>query len=196
MVKKATVTKLRFAEEPAEKLLKLDLGTGKGQKCPDGYVGVDMHKHDGVKVVTDLRKRWPWPANSVDAVHCDYVLQYFTAEERVHFMNELYRVMKVDAEAHLVTPHWCSGRAYMDNRAVWPPISEAWFHILNKAVRDMQNYVDDSGFTCDFDVATMGYGMHPTILVRAKEFQETALQYYKEAAQDLHVNLVKKAKTN
>ena len=51
------MVKKRFVEQPV--VLKLDLGCGKGQSTPDGFLKVDKDKHPGVQQV-DLRKRWPW----------------------------------------------------------------------------------------------------------------------------------------
>jgi predicted SAM-dependent methyltransferase len=95
--------------------MRLDLGAGFGAKTPAGFVAVDLYKAPGVRVV-DLRVRWPWKANSVDEVHCDYVLQYLTAPERVHFANELDRVLKPGAQAKIIVPHPFAHRAYTDIR--------------------------------------------------------------------------------
>lgn len=181
--------KLRFTEQaPEKKLLRLDLGTGKGANRPDGFVGVDIHRWKGVVRVADLRKPWPWKTSSVDEVNADYLVQYFTPKERVHFANELYRVLKPEARAVIKAPHWCSARAYGDTTAHWPPISEMWFVTLNKAWREAQNRVDTSGYTCDFDF-TLGYGLHPAIISRNAEYQQNAVTFWKEAAQDICATL-------
>jgi len=189
------VKKLKFKEhkEKAEKnLLRLDLGTGKAAKKPAGFLGVDIHKWKGVDRIVDLRQRWPWKTGSVDEVNADQLLQYFTPSERVHFANELYRVLKAGGKAVLVVPNWAASKAYIDLGTYWPPVSEAWFHTLNKAWRDSQNRVDTSGFKCDFDPPVIGYGMHPMIMSRNQEYQQTALAFWKEAAQDIYATLTKK----
>jgi len=140
----------------------------------------------------DLRQRWPWKTGSVDEVNADQLLQYFTPSERVHFANELYRVLKAGGKAVLVVPNWAASKAYIDLGTYWPPVSEAWFHTLNKAWRDSQNRVDTSGFKCDFDPPVIGYGMHPMIMSRNQEYQQTALAFWKEAAQDIYATLTKK----
>ena len=182
--------RLKFTEQTSAPTLKLDLGTGKGGNRPDGFVGVDLVKYKGVTTVTDLRKRWPWKANSVDEVQAYYLLQFLTPQERVHFVHELHRVLKAGGKANVVTPFWCSSKAYGDATACFPPISEAWYFRLNKAWREQQNYDDPDGYTCDFD-HTLGYGMHQSIAVRNQEYQQHALTYWKEAAQDLCATLVK-----
>jgi len=184
--------KLKFTEEKSEStLLRLDLGAGKGAATPEGFVGVDIVPWKGVRV-HDLRTRWPWKTNSVDEVNADYLVHYFTVKERVHFANELYRVLKVGAKAVLKTPHWAASKAYGDTRVQWPPVSEMWFAMLNKAWREGQNSVDTSGYTCDFD-HTLGYGLHPLIISRNYEYQQHAVTFWKEAAQDLCATLIKRS---
>lgn len=174
------------------KEFKLDLGTGKGEKKPAGFIGVDIIKHKGVDQVVDLRKKWPWKNESVDEVNCSYLLQYFNSDERRHFMNELHRVLKPEAKAVIVVPSWSCTRAYVDARVQFPPVSEAWFCSLNKEWRDGQNCVDDSGYKCDF-TPTIGYGLHPAIVSRTQEYQQHAVSFFKEAAQDVYATLVKKS---
>jgi len=181
--------RLKFKlHEPAPEL-KLDLGTGKGLSRPDGFVGVDLQPYDGVDVVTDLTKRWPWKTSTVDEVNCNYLVHYLSASERVHFANELHRVLKPDARATIHVPHWSSSKAYGDTRVQWPPVSEMWFAMLNQAWRESQNNVDITGYTCNFD-HTLGYGLHPLLVTRNQEYQQHAVLYWKEAAQDIIATLV------
>lgn len=182
--------KLKFKEAKGEETLRLDLGTGKGAKRPEGFVGVDVCPWDGVTVVHDLRNPWPWKTASVDEVNSEYLVHYFTARERVHFANELYRVLKPGAKAIIQVPHWCASKAYGDIRVQWPPVSEMWFAMLSKKWREAQNCVDSSGYTCDFD-HTLGYGLHPVLLSRNYEYQQHAVIFWKEAAQDLCGTLIK-----
>lgn len=183
--------KLKFTEVKPDPAIRLDLGAGKGAQTPDGFIPVDKNAFKGVKVV-DLTKRWPWKSGSVDEVNCSMLVNYLTPSERVHFFNELYRVMKVDAKARFITPMWSAQRGYVDIRSHYPPVSEGFYHTLSKAWRDAQNEVDTFGFTCDFD-AVMGYGLHPAITTRNDEYQRDAVSWYKEAAQDLIATLTKRA---
>lgn len=175
------------------KTLKLDIGCGKNKK--DGFLGVDQYKMAGVDVVMDVRKPWPWKTGTVDEVHCSHFLEHLTGSERVHFMNELHRVMKVDAKATLITPHWCSNRAYGDFTHQWPPVSEMFFYYLSAKWREEQAPHTDkkwnkSGYTCDFS-ATWGYTLHPALAHRNEEYKQDAMTFSKEAAQDTIATLVK-----
>lgn len=184
------MVKKRFVEQPDEPvLLKLDLGCGKGAGTPEGFLKVDKDKHPGVRQV-DLRKRWPWKANTVDEVHAAYLLPFLTPKERIHFVNELYRVLKPGAKATIIGGCWSACKSMGDLSTHWPPVSEAWFCRLNKAWRDAQNYNDPDGYTCNFD-HTIGYGLHPALVSRNQEYQQHAVSFWKEAAQDMVATLTK-----
>lgn len=168
--------------------MKLDLGAGINKK--EGFIGVDVRAFPGVDVVADLTKPWPWADESVDEVHCSHMIEHLTAEQRIFFVNELYRVLKPKGTATLIAPHWASTRAYGDLTHQWPPVCEMWFFYLDKDWRAV-NAPHNDGYNCDF-AATWGYGMHQSLLTRNPEFQQFALNFYKEAAQDIHATLVKK----
>ena len=168
--------------------MKLDLGAGINKK--EGFIGVDSRGFPGVDVVADLTKPWPWADETVDEVHCSHMIEHLTAEQRIFFVNELYRVMKKGAKATIVTPHWSSTRAYGDLTHQWPPVCEMWYYYLNKDWRAV-NAPHNDGYICDFD-ATWGYGLHESLLARNPEFQQFAINFYKEAAQDLHATLIKR----
>jgi hypothetical protein len=185
------VAKLKFTEAKAEaKRLCLDLGAGKGATTPEGYTPIDKMPFKGITTV-DLTKRWPWKANSVDEVNCSMMVHYLIPVERVHFFNELFRVLKPGSKAQIVTPMWSSHRAYIDPQANWPPVSEGFYHTLSKAWREGQNCVDTSGLRCDFD-ATAGYSLHPAIVSRNQEYQQDSVSWHKEAAQDLIATITKR----
>lgn len=185
------MAKLKFDEIPEEKpLVKLDLGSGTGVNSPEGFIRVDKIKHVNVDIVADLTFKWPWKSNSVDEAQANYLIHCLTAGQRVHFVNELWRVLKPGAKCVILTPHWCSSRAYGDPQAQWPPVSEAWYPWTNKAWRAAQPMVDMTGMKCNFD-HTAGYSLHPQLQSRNQEYQIQAISFWKEAAQDLVVTLTK-----
>ena len=141
------------------------------------------------KVKWDLAKRWPLKANSLEEATAIYVIHYLTGLERIHFANELFRVLKVGGRCEIHTPHWCSSKAFADPLAPYPPVSEWWYPMLNKTWREQQER-KVMGYKCNFD-AGIGYGMHPAIVTRNQEYQQNAMMFYKEAAQDLIVTLTK-----
>ena len=186
--------KLRVVSSPAPEILKLDLGCGQNKR--DGFIGVDRREFPGVDVVAELKERWPWGDSSVEEIHASHVLEHFTGCERVHIFNEMYRVLIPGGKASIITPHWCSTRAYGDFTHQWPPVSEMLYYYISKAWRK-ENAPDNDiewnpeGYNCDFE-ATWGYGLRPDLLVRNQEYQNFAMSNYKEACLDLHASLVAK----
>lgn len=186
--------------QPKEKVIRLDLGCGKNKRKDGEWIGVDIMDFEGVDVVADLsKKKWPWKDGSVDFVHASHFVEHLKPEERVHFVNELYRVLKnpvykdgvvVTGQATIIVPHWASQRAYGDLTHQWPPVSEFWFYYLDKDWRAV-NAPHNVDYTCDFK-SVWGYNMHPEIQSRNQEFQQEAMKWKKEACSDLIANFEKK----
>ena len=177
--------------------LKLNLGSGKSKM--EGFLSVDAIKFDGVDVVTDLRKRWPWEDESVEEIYCSHFAEHLEARERVHFYNELHRVLKVGAKCTLIVPDGRSGRAYGDLTHKWPPYWPFHFFYLSKAWRTDNAPHDDTrwnpdGLSCDFAV-TWGHSLRQDLLVRSQEYQQYAMMNYVEAAQDCIATMVKQGPT-
>jgi len=171
------------------KLIRLDLGCGKNKK--EGYTGVDSIAFDGVDVVHDLASTpWPFDDDSVDEIHASHFVEHLTGTQRIAFVNECYRILKKGGKCAIITPHWASTRAYGDLTHQWPPVCEMWYYYLSKEWRAV-NAPHNVDYQCDFD-ATWGYSMHPELTVRNQQYQGYALQWFKEAAQDLHATIIKK----
>jgi hypothetical protein len=186
---------------PAENLaepIRLDIGCGKNKKA--GFIGVDAIQFDGVDVVFNAgTDRWPYEEGSVEEIHASHFIEHLTnfegRYERVHFFNEVYRVLKKGCKATLVFPHWASNRYYGDPTHK-EPFSEFGFYYLSKDWRAVNAPHADAqynskGYACDFD-ATWGYTLHPSLHVRNAEYQQHAMTFWKEAAQDIMATLVKK----
>lgn len=195
--------KLAVVEQP----LKLDLGCGKTPRA--GFTGVDCRDFGQAHKVNLVARKpiyansrnpsephggefsqWPWKDDSVEEAHSSHFVEHLKADERIHFVNELYRVLKVGAKCQIIVPHWASCRAYGDLTHQWPPVSEFWFYYLDKNWRE-QNAPHNDGYKCDF-LATWGYSLHPGIQPRNQEYQQHAMQYFKEAAQDIIATLTKR----
>ena len=165
--------------------MRLDLGCGKNKK--EGFHGVDSIPFEGVDTVMDLTGPWPWEDDSVEEVHCSHFIEHLAWPDRVKFFNELYRVMKKDAKAAIILPHWASSRYYGDPTHK-EPFSEFAFYYLSKKWRD--DNAPHVGYTCDFQ-ATWGYSLNPALVSRNQEFQQHAMSWFKEAVTDIHATLIK-----
>ena len=177
--------------EDVKPLLKLDIGCGKRPR--DGFEGVDRLDFGQPHTVDVGVQTWPLADNSVAEVHCSHFLEHLPSRQRVYFMNELHRVLVPDGKATIICPHWASNRAYGDMTHCWPPVSEMFFYYLDKKWREENCPHDDirwnpEGYSCDF-LATWGYGLHQGILTKNPEYQQHAITFFKEAAQDIHATL-------
>ena len=171
------------------KLLKLDFGCGPNKK--EGFIGVDSIQFDGkVDVVMNVvRDKWPWKDESVEEANASHFYEHLTAQERIHFCNELYRILIPGGKCQIIVPHWASCRAYGDPTHVWPPVSEFAFYYMSKDWRKTQAPHTDiefnkDGFNCNFNV-TWGYSLRQDIVNRNQEFQQFAIGNYKEVCQDI-----------
>lgn len=175
--------------------MKLDIGCGPNKR--EGFTGIDRIAFPGVDHVCQIgTDPLPFDDQSVDEAHASHFVEHLTAPERVHLFNELFRVMKPGAKATIITPHWASNRAYGDPTHQWPPVAEFFFYYLLKSWRDANAPHTDAdhwpqGYSCDFD-ATWGYGLNPALHARNAEYQQFALNNYKEAAMDLHATLTRR----
>lgn len=163
--------------------MKLDLGCGHAPE-PD-FIGVDIVPNEHVSVIADLRERWPWDDNSIAEVHCSHLIEHLHAHERVHFANELYRVLVPSGEAKITAPHWSSCKAYGDVTHVWPPVSEFWFAYLSRAWREEHTDADSVGaYKCDFEVRYT-FGVDHEIFLLDDPIVQVAMLHYRDAVTDI-----------
>jgi hypothetical protein len=168
--------------------MKLDLGCG--TKCKEGFDGVDIVDYQQ-KYVFDLRNPWPFENDSVDEVYSAFLLPCLTNYngrfERVHFFNELFRVMKREAVCSLIIPSWSCAGGY-----VHPTYHELFYegslYFLNKGWRETNHPDTTQLYSCDFD-STWGYSMHPNLAIRNQEYQQFAIGNYVNAVLDIMVTL-------
>lgn len=195
--KKITNKPNKYNQPKSGEPILIDIGCGKNKK--QGFLGVDIIAFEGVDVVMNAGKdKWPWNDGTVDEVHASHFVEHLEPNERIHFVNELYRVLKkpeydtagqiAKGKATIIVPHWASQRAYGDLTHKWPAVSEFWFYYLDKDWRKVNAPHSDFeecgwGYKCHLQV-NWGYNLSPTLTGRNQEFVNNALQNYKEAASD------------
>lgn len=187
--------------EPAP--IKIDIGCGSKKQA--GHIGLDRIAFDGVDHVLDVGTSvWPFENGAVAEAYTSHCVEHLTAAERVHFCNELYRVLAPGGKCTLIVPHWGTGRAYGDPTHQWPPMGEFWFYYLSrewrlgnteKKLEPNAPHTDKTfwaqGFDCDFE-CTWGYGLNPVVALRNAEHQQFAVNHYREAIYDIHATLMKR----
>lgn len=178
--------KKRQNTSEAVESIKLDIACGNNKQ--DGFIGIDKVKTDKTDVVMDLEQYpWSFPDNYTDEVNISHYIEHIY--DLMKFMNELYRIMKPQTTATIVSPYYTSTRAWQDpthKRA----ISEASFLYFNKKWRE-DNKLQHYPITCDFDF-TYGYIMYPDFISRAEEYRAFAMRHFWNVVSDLKVILTKR----
>lgn len=178
-----------------DKPLLLDFGCGRNPRVDKDSNGNIVKEFEGVdaidfgqKHILDLRRSWPWKDQTVDEVSSSHFLEHLDGVERIHFMNELYRVMKFGAKATIVTPHWSNDCAYGDPTHKWPPLSNWSASYWNKEWRDIN--APHCGYTCDFD-CVVGVGWDASVANYNVERQMYMANHSRNAMRDVWFNLTK-----
>lgn len=174
----------------AEDAMKIDLGCGLRKKA--GFTGVDSSADCGADVVHDLSVApWPFDDNSVDEAYSSHFLEHLDGDQRIVFMQELWRVLKVGAKATIVTPYWSSVGAVQDPTHRWPPIAEQSYLYFNAQARremGMGHYEIRADFDLSFALA-----LDPKFKSKPEAEQAFAAQHFLNVVRELYATLIKRA---
>ena len=88
----------------------IDLGCGDWK--PEGFIGVDIASRPNVDVVANLNSRFPFPDSSADVIRAHDVIEHL--QDRIHTMNELWRVAKPDGVIDIRVPSTDGRGAFQD----------------------------------------------------------------------------------
>lgn len=180
--------------------MKLDFGCGKNPR--DGFEGVDVLDF-GQKWTVDLGvEKWPWEDNSVEEGHSSHFLEHLEQWERVHFFNELWRVMKVGAKTSIIVPDMKNDCAYGDPTHCWPAVSPFFIYYLLRdwrAVNAPHTNFDRPashgrpkkvGYTCNFS-ATSSWNSDPRVAGRNIEYLQHGMNHWWNVARDYYITVEK-----
>ena len=102
-----------------------------------GYVNVDIGAYPGVDVICDLEKTWPWEDESVDFILAEDIIEHL--HDKIHTMNEAWRVLKVGGEMSIWVPSTDGRGAFQDPTHVsyWNPNSFLYFSANHPEYHDL-----------------------------------------------------------
>jgi predicted SAM-dependent methyltransferase len=89
----------------------MQLNLGAANRPFPGFLSVDLVPP--ADVIADLSESWPWEDSSIEAVRAHDVIEHIA--DRIHFMNELHRVLKPGAQAVIETPNASRGAGYFQD---------------------------------------------------------------------------------
>lgn len=182
-------SKNKKAKEEAS--LKVDLGCGSNPR--EGFKGVDVSPKVKPSYVHDLKKTpWPFKDNSVEEVHCSHFLEHLDGIERISFFNELYRVMKPEAKALIITPAPFTHRYMQDPTHKFPMVVQEFYNYLHAASRKAMG-LEHYPLTCNFEwVGRFDLDANANLAGRNDEYQADRCRYNINTLLDLVVTLTKK----
>ena len=101
----------KLGESPRpETLTRVDLGCGSHKAT--GYIGVDLAPSPSVDVVADLTRRFPFDTSTVDHLRAYDIIEHLP--DRIHTMNEIWRISKPDALIDIRVPSTDGRGAFQD----------------------------------------------------------------------------------
>ena len=116
--------------------IRLDIGCGKNKQ--DGFVGLDMRDLPGVDIVWDVTDiPWPLPDECVLLAMASHLVEHISPANGgfLKFMDELWRVMRVDGEVAFSLPHG-SSQGYLQDPTHCNPCNEAtWSYFDPECIR-------------------------------------------------------------
>ena len=142
--------------------MKLNLGAA--DRSIEGFVSVDIVPP--ADVVTDLSFAWPWEDNSVDEVRAHDVIEHVRDVEplfngRVHFMNELHRVLKPGARAMIDTPNAAKGSGFYQDPTHKQPWCLSTFKYFEAGAFAHTRLARSYGITAAFKVIELSENASP-----------------------------------
>ena len=106
-------------------IIRLDIGCGASKQGRD-WVGMDIRPGPGVDIVHDWNDYpWPLPDESVTVAVASHVVEHVNPADGgfLRWMDELWRVMRVDGQVAIVTPHG-SSQGYLQDPTHCNPCNE------------------------------------------------------------------------
>lgn len=144
--------------------MKLNLGAA--DRHLEGYISVDIQwpgiddEHPGGHWPStlefervDLSQIWPWPDSSVDEIQALDIIEHIA--DRIHFMNELHRVLKPGARVTIETPNAAKGAGFFQDPTHKSPWVMNSFQYFEHGSFAHQRFAKSYGITAAFKVISL-----------------------------------------
>lgn len=124
------------------------LNLGAADRPFEGYLSVDLAPP--ADIIADLSLAWPWPTSSVDELLAFDIIEHIA--DRIHFMNELHRVMRPGARATIETPNASRGAGYFQDPTHKSPWVLNSFQYYEDGSYAVQRLAKSYGITARFKI--------------------------------------------
>lgn len=114
--------------------------------------------------VCDLSQPWPWEDSSIEEIMALDVIEHI--ENRIHFMNELHRVLKAGARVTIETPNASRGAGYFQDPTHKSPWVLNSFQYYEHGSFAVQRLAKSYGITARFKTIQLGEREYPDVVER------------------------------
>lgn len=174
-------------------MLRVDFACGDAK--PEGWIGIDIAETSSADILSNLAyDKFPLDDASVDEGRCSHFFEHLAPAQRIHFMNELYRVLKPGAGCTFITPKGFD-RQVQDFTHQWPPVVIGSYYYFDKQwleVNKLSHYRDLYDIRCDFEIRPINISVTPEFALKSEEHRVFAVNHYANASLDLTVVVVKR----
>jgi len=140
------------------------LNLGSSDHHIDGWISVDLHRPDNAPLafqIADLASKWPWETSSIDEVLAQDVIEHIA--DRIHFMNELHRVLKPNSRATIVTPNASRGAGYFQDPSHRSPWCLNSFQYFQAGSFAHNRLAKSYGITAAFKIVHLSESLVPDV---------------------------------
>lgn len=155
------------------------LHIGCGEVRLDGWINADMGPRS--QLIIDIRRTLPFPANYLERIYSEHVLEHVTYETAIRFLREARRVLAPGGILRIAMPDlddliegYCDNwrrfdwvrwpeHAFIKTRAQMINMAFRWWghrHLYNR--EELERALIEAGFT-EFRFVDMGTSEHPDL---------------------------------
>lgn len=89
-------------------MIKINLGCASDYR--EGWINVDIDRKSKADVYADLNGRFPFKDNYADKIIANHIYEHI--DNPYHFLSEIVRICKPNAEIHICSPFWNNEKTF------------------------------------------------------------------------------------
>lgn len=156
----------RYLSAPGPHLLQI----GSENFTTAGWLATDLYPREKGVEYLDATKRWPIPHDTLDAIHCEHMIEHVPYDGAVELSREAYRCLKPGGTIRIVTPDMQLIRRLLDGElpeyAGWSNGTATPPRHTNNPIFTINRMMRDWGHTFIYDEDTLTALLHNAGFVR------------------------------